>query len=325
MANKWWNLPANNTELFNMAKSTFDGLGDWIKKVDKKATLDNITERMIELARYDDWHRSMDRNYKTPLAIEELWNEYKSTLKSVGWKMDEVRAKYYQRYPTKEMEARDKAGQMLNGRFYDILWNSPTQGGNARLYFNSPIGWDYYWFNLSWAKLDNLDIDSKIKQATENGDKATVKELNKIKSGKTPYSSWNIQSYTIYGFVAPEDAPNKNWVQSKPKLIPWDPYAWWMDENNLYVVNLKTKESNKYPKKINVWDTTDVDNVSRFKDIVSTFTNNYYKWDTTVPVLNSLYDEEDYAHYQWVPYEKEVPTASRRTRVPSSRGTRKLY
>jgi hypothetical protein len=39
---------------------------------------------MIELARYDDWHRSMDRNYKTPQVIEELWDEYKSTLKSVG-------------------------------------------------------------------------------------------------------------------------------------------------------------------------------------------------------------------------------------------------
>jgi hypothetical protein len=35
--------------------------------------------------------------------------------------MDEVRAKYYQRYPTEEMQARDKAGQMLNGWFYDVL------------------------------------------------------------------------------------------------------------------------------------------------------------------------------------------------------------
>lgn len=325
MANKWWNLPANNTELFNMAKSTFDGLGDWIKKVDEKATLDEITERMIELARYDDWNKSMSRSYVTPRVIEDLWNDYKKTLKSVGWKMDEVRAKYYQRYPTKEMQARDKAGQMLNGWSYDVLWNSPTQGGNARLYFDGPIDWNYYWFNLSWAKLDNLDIDSKIKQATEKWDKATVKALNSIKNGKTPYSSWNIQDYTIYWFIAPEDAPNKNWVHAPAKLVSWDPYVWWMDNDNLYVVNLKTKESNKYPKKINVWKSTDVNNVDRFKNIVSTFTSNYYKWDTTVPVLDSLYDEEDYAHFQWIPYTGDVSTYSERTRVPSSNGIRKLY
>lgn len=325
MATKWWNLPANNTELFDMAKSALDWVKDWIKNVDTKATLDDTTEKMVELARYDDWHKSMDKNYKTPHIIEELWGDYEKRLESVGGNMDDVRKKYYKRYPTKEMEARDNAWVVLNNRFYNILWKAPSWGGNAWIYLNTPVTWNYYWFSLDWAKLDNLDINSKIRQATDSGDKATVNVLNSIKNGKTPYSSWNVQSHTLYWFVAPEDAPNKNWVQSPIKLIAWDPYVWRMDENYIYVVNLKTKQSNRYPREINVWDTTDVDNVNRFKNIISTFTNNYYKWDTAVPVLDSLYDEEDYARYQWVPYESNTSTFSRWTRVPSSRWLRKLY
>jgi hypothetical protein len=58
---------------------------------------------------------------------DKLRNRNMDTLKWLWVSMDDVRAEYFRRHPTPQMEARDRAWEILNNAFYNTLWPSPVQ------------------------------------------------------------------------------------------------------------------------------------------------------------------------------------------------------
>lgn len=121
-------------------------------------------------------------------------------------------------------------------------------------------------------------------------------------------NKWNKVGFYSYDwlkwFIAPQDTPNKNGVIYTPKLVAWDPYAYWNDNDNIYLLNLKTKEESTYPFWIYINGRGEVKNDKRMDAILQSANDNYLTRNDTPVVLNTLYDNEDYARVypEWATY-----------------------
>lgn len=128
--------PVNNKELwkaiphFNNYDSNpnhINSNNSILKQVDKQWTIDNLKNLMEQMILHEDYMKSVDRNYRTSKEEDEEFNRYKKTLKGLWVSFDEFRNRYYSKHPTPEMQAWDKAWEMMNDRFYNTLWQSPSQ------------------------------------------------------------------------------------------------------------------------------------------------------------------------------------------------------
>lgn len=107
--------------------SNYNWSNSVIKNADRQWTIDNLMNQMELMIQHDDYMKSQDRNYKTPKAIDDEFNRYKKELDGLWVSFDDFRWWYYQKHPTPDMEARDKAWKALNNAFYNALWPSPKQ------------------------------------------------------------------------------------------------------------------------------------------------------------------------------------------------------
>lgn len=122
----------------------------WLKKVDTQATIDNLIDKAIAIARYEEVRQGWDKNYSLPQEDVDTFNKYIKTLKDLWVSKNAVSAEYYRRYPTKEMEAWDKAWQAMNNWVYKTFW---TVDWNAR-----------YWWAIEDAATDKAASNADIKK-----------------------------------------------------------------------------------------------------------------------------------------------------------------
>lgn len=107
--------------------------GNPITNVDKYKTKEDLMNQQIQLMYWEslaqkEWQKA--RNAQSYIdsyrkandsANDKLWNRNLKTLKDLWVSMDDIRAEYFRRYPTPQMEAWDKAWEMLNDYVYRIL------------------------------------------------------------------------------------------------------------------------------------------------------------------------------------------------------------
>lgn len=110
-----------------------------LKNVDRFSTEENLINQQIKLLEWEhaaqlEWRKVRDAqryidSYRLANdgANDKLRNRNMDTLKWLWVSMDDVRAEYFRRHPTPQMEARDRAWEMLNNTFYNTLWPSPAQ------------------------------------------------------------------------------------------------------------------------------------------------------------------------------------------------------
>ena len=111
--------PLKNVDRFNTKKDLINqqiGLLEWEALAQKEWQLARNAQQYIN----SYWNANGGAN-------DKLRNRNMNTLKWLWISMDDVRAEYFRRHPTPQMEARDRAWEILNNAFYNTLWQSPVQ------------------------------------------------------------------------------------------------------------------------------------------------------------------------------------------------------
>lgn len=92
-----------------------------LKKWDKQWTIDKLKNGMERILQHEEYMKSKDKYYEVPKEMEDEFNEYKNSLKNLWVSFDDFKWRYYTKHPTPQMEARDKAWDMLDEYVYNIV------------------------------------------------------------------------------------------------------------------------------------------------------------------------------------------------------------
>lgn len=127
-----------------------------LKKVDQYNTKQDLMNQQIQLLYWEslaqkEWQKA--RNAQSYIdsyrkandnANDNLWNRNMNTLKDLWVSMDDIRAAYYQKYPTPQMQWAEKLWNMIDNYMYNKLWTNKQET-------NIPKKWR----KLRFAKPDN--------------------------------------------------------------------------------------------------------------------------------------------------------------------------
>ena len=143
-----------NKELQNLIPQ----LGN-LKEVNKYATKEDLMNQQIKLLEWEaaaqkEWQavrnaqQYIDSYWKANEgANDNLWNRNMDTLKDLWVSMDDIRAEYYRRNPTPQMQWAEKLWNMIDNYMYDKLWTNKQETNIPRK-----------WRKLRFSKPDNRII-----------------------------------------------------------------------------------------------------------------------------------------------------------------------